>query len=298
MEKYRFYDLKIGSDLSFPEQHKYQFDEPDVIIERGVIEDMPEAITSGSRFFQASDDVFHLVMPDICRYKVENGVRITYEPLEHATKERIRTQLLASGLGAILHQRNYLVLHGSAVIHNDEAVLFCGESGIGKSTTAALFMQAGFDIICDDLCAIKLENGELFLGESYMNIKLWDEVVEQLGLNSADVYSLGPHIEKSGFKLHPYDDNRKYRIRAIYHLDQSLIPKPTITTLKGMEALECLVDNTFKYPYIEKTLKVKQDLIRYGMLANKATVKRVTRPSEGTSMQQFFQFLLDDLANG
>jgi hypothetical protein len=43
----------------------------------------------------------------------------------------------------ILMDRGTMILHASYLLHNDQAILFCGPSGIGKSTQGALWEAAG-----------------------------------------------------------------------------------------------------------------------------------------------------------
>lgn len=63
----------------------------------------------------------------------------------------------------ILIQHRRLMLHCSYIISNGKAILFCGKSGIGKSTQAELWKEfAGAEIINGDKAVIYSENGKLY----------------------------------------------------------------------------------------------------------------------------------------
>lgn len=59
------------------------------------------------------------------------------------------------GLETVLLKRNAFLLHSSVVMLEGKAVLFCGPSGVGKSTQAALWQQhLGAEILNGDRCVI------------------------------------------------------------------------------------------------------------------------------------------------
>lgn len=66
--------------------------------------------------------------------------------------------VLGSGnlLAVHLLLRHQLVLHASAVRHDDRALAFVGCSGMGKSTLAAAFCAAGAALVTDDVLRVDL----------------------------------------------------------------------------------------------------------------------------------------------
>jgi hypothetical protein len=56
----------------------------------------------------------------------------------------------------LLAERGDLVLHASAVLIEDRAVLFCGPSGRGKSTLALIASSAGHPVLSEDGAVIEL----------------------------------------------------------------------------------------------------------------------------------------------
>ncbi|MCP4397035.1 MAG: hypothetical protein GY801_07015 [bacterium] len=72
---------------------------------------------------------------------------------------------IASELGALLHQRELLPLHGSAIKVNDGVCVFVGLSGNGKSTVAAAFRQRGYQVLADDVCVVSIREDGLPPGD-------------------------------------------------------------------------------------------------------------------------------------
>ena len=59
--------------------------------------------------------------------------------------------ILCAGVFAVLRGIPAVLMHGAALMHGDSALLLCGESGIGKSTTAARWEKLGRRFAADDM---------------------------------------------------------------------------------------------------------------------------------------------------
>ncbi len=109
-----------------------------------------------------------LTAPDGCQVAClmrKNGKNVLYYPACEWQKYKADwhcTHLLCGEL--LLRFHNALLLHSSVVAANGKAVLFCGQSGAGKSTQASLWKEhLGAEILNGDRCVIREENG-VFLG--------------------------------------------------------------------------------------------------------------------------------------
>ncbi|MBR3971311.1 MAG: hypothetical protein IKJ83_00270 [Ruminococcus sp.] len=98
----------------------------------------------------------------------ESGKNILYYPasLWHRYKEYWHsTHLLCGEL--LLRYQNAILLHSSVVEKHGKVLLFCGESGAGKSTQASLWKQyQNAEILNGDRCVIRYQNGAFFGGGS------------------------------------------------------------------------------------------------------------------------------------
>ena len=83
---------------------------------------------------------------------------------------------------ALTRQRAH-VLHAATVVGPRGAVLLCGLSGIGKSTTAAALHRAtGWPLLGDDAAVLGLAGGQAVVRSCTQDIRLWDDARDWLGL--------------------------------------------------------------------------------------------------------------------
>jgi hypothetical protein len=88
----------------------------------------------------------------------------------------------------LLAERGDLVLHASAVVVEDAAVLFCGHSGRGKSTLALMASSIGCAVLGEDGAAIEIEadralvwpGGRGILTGSVRPERQWHDLPERL----------------------------------------------------------------------------------------------------------------------
>ncbi|HYO78102.1 MAG TPA: hypothetical protein VE010_16705 [Thermoanaerobaculia bacterium] len=121
-------------------------------------------------------DTFVFTYRDETRFRIEGGGRrITAAWTPPATAADMATYLLGPVLAFVLRLRGSLVLHASAVECGARALLLCGASGAGKSTTAATLLQAGANAITDDVAAIVWRGGVPHVEPGYPRVRLWSD---------------------------------------------------------------------------------------------------------------------------
>ena len=123
-------------------------------------------------------------IPGLMRMAMRQGRELVYDPAAGASAGDLALYLGGTGLGALLHQRGRAVLHASAVRMGDEAVLFCGASGAGKSTIAAALVNAGHGHVADDFCVIDFDpDGIPMVAPDGRRHKLWQSAIDGLAIN-------------------------------------------------------------------------------------------------------------------
>lgn len=197
MWNYAAFGLIIRSAIVLPELLAAEPGPADVAIRRARIS---RPRPTGASFAVCAGHEAFLGWDDVGAFLVRGGHSIEFDPLPSADEPLVRLFLLGAALGVLLHQRGLLVLHASAVAVGGGAVAFVGESGYGKSTTAAALHARGHDLITDDLLA--LDGGGMAL-PAFPRLKL-----------SQDAFALDSQLHSA--PLHPEDIRLDCRLTSGY----------------------------------------------------------------------------------
>jgi len=141
----------------------------DVHIEWADIAEVARRIKAAGGSLARREALVTFISHDL-RFLVIYGKRIYIQATDQANHELIEHYLLTMAFTVLLHQRNFLVLHASA-IKAGKAALFLGHSGSGKSTLA-YNLSRRYRVISDDLCPIWLDDGRATLQATYPYLRI------------------------------------------------------------------------------------------------------------------------------
>ena len=141
-----------------------------------------------------------------------------------------RDDLAAYALGPViaiaLHLQGAVLLHASAVVLQQKAIVFAGDAGSGKSTTAAILHRLGYPVLADDVTELAGPSPYRAL-ESLPAVRLWPDVVHALFGEAAVFPDRAPSWDK---KLVVIEQAPPAEIAAVLFLDER-------AQLAGMERL-------------------------------------------------------------
>ena len=149
--QYRIYDIIIQSQLELPDLIEDNSSQTDILIKYGKVPSELKNPKSQGVLYEANKEEFIFKFPKIGSFSVKCGSEIVIQPADSASPSEIRVFLLGSVMGALLHQREIFPIHGSTINTSNGAVIISGRSCAGKSTLAAAFQNAGFEVIADDV---------------------------------------------------------------------------------------------------------------------------------------------------
>lgn len=243
---------------------------------------------------------FYLYVPDAAIFCVREGKEIIISPHPGANEKLIRLYLLGTCMGALLMQRRILPLHGSAIAIDGRSYAFVGDSGAGKSTTAAAFLERGYPLLSDDVLAI---SGSLdytnvpFIHPAYPQQKLWQESLDILGRDSSSSQIL--YDQKYAVPVHAQYCSHPLPLSGVFELVKSeQADTVQITTCGGLESLSMLMNNTYRsflIPYFGLTRWHFGAAID---LASKTKTYRIIRPATGCSMKSLEAVIVEAIQEG
>lgn len=223
MFSYFAYGLNILSEIALPEF--ISVDSPPanlvdlkVTIDRSqAISDLlpAEAVQEGA-VIQLNQSKALIYVRGTGVFIIENGTQVTIIPDTTSQELLIRFYLVGTIMGIVLYQRNFLVLHASAVNINGGAVAFLGVSGEGKSSTAATFVTHGYNIITDDVAPIDLTSNSLIMHPGFPQVKIGEKIAQALGYDYETLPAVHTFKEKrallprQGFSIAPIPLKRIY----------------------------------------------------------------------------------------
>ena len=219
---YSTFDLIFKSkDLLLPELQKVDSKNGkyDVLIQKNNKKNWP-SIENGkydTEFLKMAKNDFRLTIKGIAEFRVLDGNKIYWDKINEKVMENdIKAFLFSSVFGALLIQRDNLVLHGNALTKNKKLIICLGKSGVGKSTISYILMKNGWELISDDLVLIN-NNSQVSIG--IQRIKLWENTLKILNIKNSRLEKVRPNINKYFIKKSDLSLAKEtYPISAIYIL--------------------------------------------------------------------------------
>jgi hypothetical protein len=237
---------------------------------------------------------FSFSFDGVARYCVFRGEEILVDPLPQADESSVRLFLLSTGMGALLHQRNIPLIHGSAIGTSKGAVIFAGPSGSGKSTLAAAFFKRGCKVLADEISAIRMsESVSVLPGQS--SLMLWKDVLAKLSIDSSSLIPVRPHLEKYLFPLAASYQSLPLPLRKIYLLETSNGTNCSLVPLRGTEKLGALTSNLYRPRIILDMGLEGPAYSQIVELAARIEVVRLIRPICRFRVEELVDFLGRDL---
>lgn len=206
--------------------------------------------------------------------------------------------LLGPLLGLALRLRGYMCLHASAVAVSGQAVVFMGPPHAGKSTTAAMFVRAGYPLVADDVVAFKERDAGILVQPTYAGLRLWLDAAQMLHDHAEELPRVMPGDDKRYVELRTPEERfhtQPLPLGAIYYLADRRArgAEPSIERGSARESLMWLVANTY-LSYISETVQRADEFKMLGRLVARVPVRRVVAADDPSQLAGLRDAILRD----
>lgn len=249
----------------------------------------------------AARDTYHFRFFDDVEVLIDNTAsRILFRWPPTETLEFELSYLTATIMSFALLLRGTFSFHASAIAIDGKAIIAIGDSGAGKSTTAAAFAKLGYPILSDDLVAIRDDIDRVWVQPSFPMIRLWSRSVAALfGRADAlpEIVPNHPNWNKRYLRLDPpyRFQERELPLGGIYflnsqHSDDDLVQINSVST---QAALLSLVANNYSSPFVTKVDRAKE-FAMLGRLLQQVPARQVLRSNNIDGVFQLCDTILRD----
>lgn len=272
----------------------------DVIIEIGPVTD-PKEKADGRRTVVNKGSEILIHWREWATISIRDGKKIVVDPVEGADDRIIELLVAGSGLGVLLHQRQRVTLHASAVAIGDGAVAFVGEKGMGKSTTATAFMKEGYPVLTDDVLAIDTSTESPQVTPGGRHFKLWpDAAAATLDSDAENLSALYPGNPKKGYSV-PGGPESSFPLKCIYLLgydDKNTKGLPRADVPSPTHAYMHVTLNSYALRFLRKTGIGKWYFESVAEIVKSVPVRILVREQNTGKIKDTIEFVEKDLGEG
>ena len=235
-----------------------------------------------TQFIKFGNNDLRLEIPNIGSFRASNGNKIEiHRENKNVSDGDLRTFLLGSVFGAILIQRELLILHANALSKNGVGILCMGHSGDGKSTIAYNLIKQGWKLLSDDLVAL---NSRFEVLPGIPRIKLWDDSIREFGIDKVKLPLVRNNINK--YLLMNENIKSEYSKVPLKNLfiinrnseEAKLIPKKLIT--EKSVALKLILSYCYRSRFIAGLGKESMNFLKISRLINEKTIMIANVPND------------------
>lgn len=280
MYKYFAYGLNIASEIELNELIPKDFSEDaDIELKIG---DVPEQITGPNwhgGWWQADDKHLLCDYTDIMRALVSRNGKDVQVQVFTVDDFQLRSFIYGQVFSTCLLLRGYFLLHGACVKIGDKALGFCGPSGVGKSTLALGFIQAGYKVYSDDVIALKIEEEKLMMYPGFPRLRLTSEVMTRMSLELNSFEVIGHYPEKMKYVGEFKFCSQVLELNELLILNPTECAHPSLRSLNGWEKLNLFEKASYR-PEIESFVFTKDEILEQrSEIANIAKCYYLDRPN-------------------
>lgn len=235
-------------------------------------------------------------LDSIGNFYVTKGKSVIVEKSKIATAMDVKAILVTTIMGVILNQRELFPIHASAVKYYDKAVVFSGIPGVGKSTLVAGLAKKGFKVITDDIAAVKIIDNKPFIVPSFPSIRLWDDSIKILDLDSDKFTKIRQGVRKRRVVNDKWFCIENAEIEKVFIIKNYNKNEFNITEIMGIAKFNFLKNNTYRLNLIEGKEYYSAFFNQLTILSKNVRLFEINKPKEIKDSGELIDLILKTIS--
>lgn len=302
MYKYRIYGLIFETDIPFPECESVS-DEyaADVTVRYNALQEMVDELNAyltkkaaepGAKlptsFTRKGKDVYCSYIVDILYVRITGNNLVEYRAVKDTDDMVFRQWMLCYAMTLALIKKHEIILHcaGLLIPGTDDAVLVCGDSGAGKSTTSNALLDRGLLFVSDDSVRVAAEDGQPKVFGSCMQRRLCMDIVENEAYDKS-MLSFFKEGEREKWVVNmgdQYYGGVPHRLKNIFFLTLKEKGDVTFTEITGAAKVTHIMRALYKTGAYKDEGLTSELFIKIANIAKDINFFIVERPAEGMTV--------------
>ncbi len=196
------------------------------------------------------------------------------------------------GLSVLLHQRGYITLHASCVKVGNLAVAFVGDSGSGKSTTAAAMYVRGHALISEEVTVIDNSGPAPAAYPGHPGLRLLPEGVHHLPGPLGEPIQVDTEDRKGKYLAHQGFPRYATPLQRVYVLSEGACTE--IKELNGHRAVYELIKHSY-WIRLMHGFRPSSYFLQCAKLCSQIPVRQLIREKNGSSLPRIAELVERDV---
>lgn len=191
-------------------------------------------------------ELYGLIFPDLALFTLDADmahIRI-YSRTDEATMSHL---LLDQVLPRLLAWSGETIIHAGAITAEGNGIAFLGESGHGKSSMTAGFVQSGAQLLSDDAVALRLTPDGVYAAGLYPSLRLWPRALDGLSVAKSKTSDMAHYSTKRRVHIDDVTVKEPHKLNAIFKLNMGDADSDiSLTPLSQREIMMTLIEGSFR----------------------------------------------------
>lgn len=299
--QYRYYGYRLSSEVALPMlPADGESGDPDICLRLGPVSDHLESSVWSSPFLEIGKDGEAIAkLSDRLRFRIARGSEIVLQADGSQDSAEVETHMTSVVAGLVLHQRQTLPLHASAVSIDGAAVAFAGATGAGKSTLASALALQGHPLIADDVCRIQFTaDGVALVAPGPPRLRLWPDMAAALGRAPETLVTARTHHPKR--VLTDVDTQTSpLPLRVLIRLAKDVLAtEPRLERLTGPHSVMPMDDLVYRTRLARRMGRQVEVFKQLTALGAATPVYRLTRPERALNLPRMVELVRQAVSEG